>query len=102
MSAIRIYRNPTCARCARIAHFHKLFDIFHRVEISTATPKSGPLIAGEIVVEDIVSGRISQGFEAFAAICRAIPFYYPIRLFFVFPAFRRAVAREISAGKLSE
>jgi len=101
MPAIRIYRNPSCERCAKIARFHKRFDWLHRLDVSTLTPKTGPLVPGEIVVEDIASGRIFQGFDAFAAIYRAVPAYLPIRALFVFPAFRNYIAREVSAGKLA-
>jgi len=59
------------------------------------------LVPGEVVVEEIATGRFLSGFPAFAALCRAIPAYLPFRLFFVFPGFRRYVAREISAGKIT-
>ena len=102
MAKIRIYRSPDCARCAKIARFHKRLDWANRVELSVSTPRTGPLALGEIVVEDLSSGDMLVGFDAFAAICRAIPAYIPFRLLFGFRSFRRRVAREISGGKIIE
>jgi len=100
MAKIRIYRNPDCARCAKIARFHKRLDWANRVELSVSTPRTGPLALGEIVVEDLSSGEMLVGFDAFAAICRAIPAYFPFRLLFGFHSFRQRVASEISGGKI--
>lgn len=102
MATLRIYRNPDCERCAKIARFHKRWDWRHRLEFSVLEPRSGPLVPGEVVVEEIATGQVLSGFPAFAAICRAIPAYLPFRLLFVFRGFRRYAAREISAGKITD
>jgi hypothetical protein len=99
---IRIYHNPHCERCARIGRFHRRFDLLNRIEISIEEPATGPLVPGEVVVEELATGRYHAGFPAYAAICRAIPLYCPVRLLFSIPVFRRHVAREISAGKITE
>lgn len=96
MNTIRIYRNPACAKCARYARVHRFFDWRRRVEISTAVPPTGPLAMGEVVVQDIRSGRILRGAEALARICREIPAYAPLRLLLRFPAVRRAADRELA------
>jgi len=96
MRYIRIYRNPDCAKCARYARLHERLDWLRRVEISTATPMTGPLAMGEVVVEELATGRILRGAEGFELICRNIPAYAPLRLLLKLPALRRAVDREMA------
>jgi hypothetical protein len=38
MKRIRIYRNPACARCARMARMHQRLDWLDRVEVTTQPP----------------------------------------------------------------
>jgi len=97
MKHIRIYRNPACAKCARYARLHERLDWFSHIVVSTATPAgSRPLAMGEVVVEDLATGRLMHGAEAFAAICRQIPLYAPFRLLLKIPALRRAADREMA------
>ena len=96
MKRIRIYRNPDCGRCARYARAHILFDWLGRVEISTATPSTGPLALGEVVVEILADGSIHRGAEALEIICRQIPAYAPLRLLLKLPAVRAAADREFA------
>ncbi|HYE58428.1 MAG TPA: hypothetical protein VD948_07965 [Rhodothermales bacterium] len=96
MPQIRIYRHPECARCARIARLHQALDWLGRIETSTATPPSGPLRKGEVVVEDLATGQIRRGAEAFALITRQVPLYAPLRLLLHMPAFRRYVELDMS------
>lgn len=97
MKRIRIYRNPSCAKCARYARTHLALDWLKRVEVSTATPAgSRPLAMGEVVVEELTTGRMLHGAEAFGAICRQIPLYAPFRLLLKIPAVRRAVDVEMA------
>lgn len=96
MSRILIYRHPDCARCARIARVHHLFDLRGHVEDTTATPPTGPLRRGEIVVADRATGTIHAGAAAFDRICRAVPFYAPLRLLLRVPRFRARIERELS------
>lgn len=96
MRHIRIYRNPDCAKCARYARMHERLDWFGRVENSTATPPTGPLGLGEVVVQELATGRIARGAEALALICRQIPAYAPLRLLLKVPAVRAAADREMS------
>jgi hypothetical protein len=91
MKAILIHRHPDCARCARIARAHHLFDWLDRVEDTTEPPRSGPLRMGEVIVEDLRTGGLHGGAEAFGLICRQIPLYAPARVLLRFPAFRRRV-----------
>lgn len=53
---------------------------------------------GEVLVEDMESGKVYQGFEAFELICRAIPAYAPYRLLFWMVSFREYAARGIRGG----
>lgn len=92
---ICIYRHPDCARCARIARMHARFDWLGRVETTTATPPTGPLRMGEIVVEDRASGVVARGADAFRLITQAIPIYAPARLLLGIPGVRARIEREM-------
>lgn len=96
MRQIRIYRHPDCPKCARYARVHQLLDWLHRVEVSTTTPKSGPLRLGEVVVEKLDDGRILRGAGAFEEICRRIPAYGPFLLLLRLPAVRAFAEREMT------
>ncbi len=96
MKRIRIYRNPDCAKCGRYARMHERFDWFGRIENSTATPPTGPLAMGQVVVEQLGTGRILRGAEALACISREIPAYAPLLLLLKLPAVRRAVDKEMA------
>jgi hypothetical protein len=95
MRNIRIYRNAECAKCARYAAVHRFFDWLGHVEVSTATPRTGALVPGEVVVEKLDSGEILGGADAFAEICRQIPVYAPFRLLLRVPAFHAFVDRDM-------
>ena len=96
MRRIRIHRNPGCAKCARYACLHERLDWFGRVENSTAVPPTGPLAMGEVVVQDLRSGRVLQGVTAARRIAAEIPLYAPFRLLLRIPAIARAADREMS------
>lgn len=102
MKAITLYRHPACPKCAKIAKLHQLFDWRDRLEVSTATPKTGPLVLGEIVVEDMQSGRVLHGADAFALLCRNIPLYRPFAALLGIPAFRRYIEKEMSGCRQGE
>jgi hypothetical protein len=96
MKRIRIHRNPHCAKCARYARLHARLDWFGRVENSTAVPPTGPLAMGEVVVQDLRSGRLLRGVTAARRIAAEVPLYAPLRLLLRIPAVARAVEREMS------
>jgi hypothetical protein len=96
MKTIRVYRNPDCRRCARYARLGNVLDWRDRLETSTATPKTGPLRPGEIVVEELANGNFHRGAAALDLIARQIPLYAPIRLLLWFSSFRRYIDRELS------
>ena len=91
----RIYRHPDCPRCARYARMHLRLDWLHLLEVSTATPPSGPLRMGEVVVEEIASGEMSHGAQAFERIARAVPLYAPLRLLLRFALTRERIDKEM-------
>ena len=94
MSAIRLYRNPDCGKCARIAQVHHRLDWLHRFEDSTEVSPLGPLRLGQIVVQDLRNGVAHGGAEGFALLCRQIPAYWPLLPLLWVRPFRRYVERE--------
>lgn len=96
MRQIRIYRHPDCPKCARYARIHQRLDWWHRVEVVTVAPKTGPLRLGEVVVEKLEDGRILRGAAAFEEICRQIPAYAPFRLLLRLPPVRAFAEREMT------
>jgi hypothetical protein len=96
MKTIRVYRNGHCATCARFAKVAHFFDWLDRVDLSTDTPKTGPLRVGEVVVEELSSGRILRGAEGIDLVWRNIPAYAPFRLLLRIPAFRRYLEKNVN------
>jgi hypothetical protein len=97
MKRIRVYRNRNCARCAKFAKVARFFDWLGRLDHSTEAPKSGsPLRLGEVVVEELSSGRLYRGAEGIDMIWRHIPAYAPFRLLLRVPAFRRYVEKNVN------
>lgn len=94
MKRIRIYRHPECRRCARIARTHHRLDWLDRIEDTTVPPPGrAPVRMGEIVVEDLRSGRLLEGLDALRAIWRQVPAYLPLLpLLAIPPLARRADA----------
>jgi hypothetical protein len=96
MKRIRVYRHAHCAKCARFARAGHFFDWLDRLDVSTETPTTGPLCLGEVVVEDLASGRFFKGAEGIELIFRNIPAYAPFRLLLRVPSLRRYVEKEVS------
>ena len=94
MAAVRLYRHPQCARCARIARFHRHLDWLGRFEDSTGESPLGPMRMGQIVVRDLRSDATLGGAAGFALLCRQIPAYWPLLPLLRLPAFRRYIERE--------
>ncbi len=98
MKRIRIYRNPHCERCARIARFNAAVDWLGRFDASTEVPPNGqPLRKGQIYVEDLATHRQVRGDDAFALLCRQIPVYWPLLVLRWIPPLRRHFAAEMDA-----
>lgn len=95
MKTVRVYRHPDCPKCARYAAWHERLDWLDRVETSTATPSSGALSMGEVVVEDLRDGAILYGAEGFARLARQVPLYWPLLALLHIPAIRSRVDREL-------
>jgi hypothetical protein len=95
MKRITIYRHLDCARCAKIARFHKAFDWLGRIKESTETPPSGPLRLGEIAVEDHRNGEITKGVEAVRKVFRQVPAYWPFLPLMYIPAIARKVDADV-------
>jgi len=94
MKRIVIYRHPESGKCAQMARLHRLFDWFNRVAVVTKTPPTGPLQRGEILVEDLATGRFLAGAEGLKMICRQIPLYWWVLLLLWIPAVRVRADRE--------
>ncbi len=95
MKTVRVYRNPNCPKCARYAAWHDRLDWLDRVETSTATPATGALAMGEVVVEDLSDRTIHQGADGFALLARQVPLYWPLLPLLHVPGLRRRVDREL-------
>lgn len=96
MATIRLYRHPHCARCARYARWHRRLDWLRRFEDSTGPSPVGPLRRGQVVVQDLRTGRTLAGARAFELLCRQIPAYWLLLPALMLPPVRRRVAREWS------
>ena len=94
MATIRLYRNPHCEKCARIARMHRRLDWLRRFEDSTGISPLGPMRMGQIVVQDLRRGVTLRGAEGFALLCRQIPAYWPLLPLLRVPALRRFIERE--------
>jgi hypothetical protein len=95
MTRILIYRHPNCERCARFARVHHTVDWLNRIAETTATPPTGPLRLGEIVVEDLATRHIFRGSQALALVFRQAIAYWPLLLLLWIPPFRVRLDREV-------
>ena len=95
MKMLRVYRNPHCAKCARFAKVNHFLDWLNRLEPSTEIPPTGPLRMGEVVVEELATGRIHRGAEGIEMVWRQVPAFMLLLPLFWVPAFRRYVDREV-------
>ncbi|MEQ1828765.1 MAG: hypothetical protein ABL921_22570 [Pirellula sp.] len=95
MKRIRLYRNPTCKKCERIAHVHRLFDWLNRLEDSTEESPLGPLKPFEIAVQDLATAITYKGADAVKLIFKNIPAYWPCLVLFHFSFFRNIVERQV-------
>jgi hypothetical protein len=77
-----------------MARVHRLFDWFSRVAVVTTTPPTGSLQMGEIIVEDLSTGRFSAGVKGLKLICRQIPLYWLVLPLLWIPAVRARADRE--------
>lgn len=96
MKRIRVYRNVHCVKCARFARVALFFDWLDRIDGSIETPRTGPLRLGEVVVEELSSGRIFKGAEGIDLIFQNIPAYVPFRLLLRVPPLRRYIEKEVN------
>jgi hypothetical protein len=92
---IVVYHNHDCAKCRRIARVHRLFDWLNRVETSTDESKTGPLLPGEIAVEDLRTGAIVKGLDAVRLVGRNVPAYALFLPFLRIPSIARKIDREV-------
>ena len=95
MKRILIYRHPNCERCARFARLHHAVDWLDRIADTTATPPTGPLRMGEIVVEDLATHHILRGAEALALVYRQAIAYWPLLPLLWIPPLRARLDREV-------
>lgn len=94
MKRIRLYRNPACQKCARLAKIHHSLDWLNRFEDSTQTPPTGSLRLREIAVQDLQTLNTYRGVEAFRLLCRHIPLYWLLLPFTYMPGLRGSIARQ--------
>lgn len=96
MTRIRIYCNPDSRECMRHARMYLFFDWLRRIVVSTAVPPGGALAVGEVVVQDLDSGKLVRGALALDCIYRHIPLYMPARLFLRLPPVWRKAEQYMS------
>lgn len=95
MKRILIYRHPHCERCARIARLHHAVDWLDRIAETTATPPTGPLRMGEVVVEELATRQIFQGAQAAALVYRQAVAYWPLLVLLWIPPARAWLDRQM-------
>ncbi len=95
MKRILIYRHPHCERCTKFARLHHAVDWFDRMADTTATPPTGPLRMGEIVVENLATHRIYHGAEALALVYRQAVAYWPLLPLLWIPPVRGWLDRQV-------
>jgi len=95
MKSVRVYRNSNCPKCARYAAWHRRLDWLDRVDTSTATPRTGDVAMGEVIVEDLRDNTIHEGADGFATLARQVPAYWLLLPLLRVPAVRRRVDREM-------
>lgn len=95
MKRILIYRNPHCARCAKIARIHHAVDWLDRIADTTETPPGGPLQMGEVVVQDLRNRQFFHGAEAAALVYRQAVAYWPLLPLLWIPPVRAWIDREM-------
>ena len=61
MRRVRLYRNPECAQCARMARADRFLEWLDRFDDTTDVPSTGALALGEIAVQDLRSGKTLKG-----------------------------------------
>ncbi|KAA0070777.1 hypothetical protein [Rhodanobacter sp. T12-5] len=96
MAAIRLFRHPDCAKCARYARWHRRLDWLGRFEDATGVSPVGPLRPGEVVVQDLHHDTTLRGAAGFTLLCRQIPAYWLLLPLLRIPAVRRRVEREFN------
>jgi hypothetical protein len=95
MKRITVFRHKDCVRCRRIGRVNRFFDWLDRIEFSTDTPATGPLVPGEIAVLDHRTGRTLQGVDAVRLVFRQIPAYWPLLPVLYVPPIARRIDREV-------
>ena len=95
MKKILIYRHPDCEKCARYARFHQTVDWLDRISVTTATPRTGPLRLGEIVVENLADHKIVQGVEGLQLVFRQVVLYWPLLPLLWVPWIRKKADQDV-------
>ena len=95
MKRILIYRHPHCVKCARIARLHHAVDWFNRIDDTTATPPTGPLRMGEIVVVDLRTKRLLRGADGVKLVYQQAPAYSLLLPLLWIPPVRAWIDREV-------
>jgi hypothetical protein len=93
MTRVKLYHHPDCARCERFARVHRRLNWLGWLEVSTATPPTGPLPLGAIAAEDVRTGQTVLGVRAARWAFAAIPAYWPLLPLLYVPFVARRVDR---------
>lgn len=96
---IRLYYNPNCPDCVRLAALTRRLDWLDRVELRADKSPLGDVPVGEIVVVEKETGGMFSGIFAIRKACLQIPLFLPYGLIlFLPPVLKPAGRRKIGCS----
>lgn len=91
---IRLYYNPNCPTCVRLAARTSRLDWLDRVELRTDESPLGHVPAGEIVVVEKETGGMFTGVFATRKVCLQVPLFLPYGLMLFLPPVLKLAGRK--------
>lgn len=89
MSKIKLYYNSDCSDCVKLSMRTKSLDWLRNVELSTDTPATGELDAGEIAVYENKTKKWFTGIYAVRKVCMYVPAYFFYGLLLYIPPIKK-------------
>jgi hypothetical protein len=94
MPKYRLYYCADCSVCKKRAGMAAKLNWLRRVEFSTSNPASGPLKPGQVVLENLRTGRLYHGDDVMPKMSLQIPLLFPIGLLMSLPGVGRLMGRD--------